>query len=159
MTAASREGETADIKRFFDSLEFDPDSKASPKSDVTKLSSLKVTEISVGSDLNAPEPEKKTDKKKADDKKKDKNGLIILTKPRPSYIESARYERVKGTIRVKANFEKDGFMPEVVVLRQLPEGLLRQALFAAIRIRFLPKIENGNPVSVVKQIEYDFDIF
>ena len=160
LTAASREGETASIKRFFDSLEFDPDSKATPKSDVAKLSSLKATEISVGSDLNEPAPPKKPDKQKsAAKKKKDKNDLIILTRPRPSYVESARHGNVQGTVRIKANFEKDGFMPEVVVLKKLPEGLLRQALIAAIRIRFLPKIENGKPVSAVKLIEYEFDIF
>ena len=159
LTAASREGETADIKRFLDSLEFDPDSKATPKSGVAKLSSLNVTEISVGSDLNTPAPPKKPDQQKPVAKKKDKNDLIILTRPRPSYVESARYGYVKGTVRIKANFAKDGFMPEVVVLKQLPEGLLRQAIIAAIRIRFLPKIENGKPVSAVKQVEYDFDIF
>ena len=158
LTAASRDGETAEVKKFLDSLEFHPDSRETPSNGAAKLSSLKVTDISVGSDLKAPEPQKKPDQKPVA-KAKDKNDLIILTRPRPSYVESARYGRVSGTVRVKAKFEDDGFMPEVVVLKQLPEGLLRQALFAAIRIRFLPKLENGRAVSTVKQIEYSFEVF
>lgn len=66
---------------------------------------------------------------------------------------------VTGTIRVRLTFAKDGFVSKIVVLKSLPEGLLRQSLFAALRIKFLPKMKDGSPETVIKMVEYKFDIY
>jgi len=153
--AGSRDGETPQIRRFLDSLLFMPGVIAN-KVNRTSFSSLQMTDIAFEIDSKKNTPIQGAAIASNPD---DKESLTILLKPRPSYTDSARTKNITGTIYLQGNFSEDGFMPEIVVMKSLPEGLLQQALFAAIRIKFLPKFKEGKPVSLVRQFEYSFSIY
>lgn len=84
--------------------------------------------------------------------------IKILRKPRPEYTENARRNNISGVIRVLALFDESGSVLQVFVLKSLGYGLDEQVLNAARGIRFEPAKRDGVPFSVVKVIEYSFDI-
>ena len=154
ITAASRNGETMAMKHFFDSIMFNSDNKTD--SAIVPFSSLRLTTI----DLKITnESEAKTGKKVETPKDNSLSSLIIISKPPPSFVDSARSRGVQGLIRMNALFSLDGFIPKIEVTKSLPEGLLRQTVFAALRIKFLPMEKDGNPQSVTKTIEYNFTLY
>ena len=108
------------------------------------------------------EDEDTKDRDPADGQKnetRDENSLRIFSIPKPGYTSSARYRGIQGEVRLKITFGNDGFIPAIAVKRALPQGLLRQALFSALRIKYLPPIENGQPVDLVRDITYNFGIY
>lgn len=161
ITAASRKGETAVMKHFFDSIIYNPNSKNQVKSEAISFSSLKVSMI----DLQFPKEEETKIEKKNEtpkiEKRKDEslNKFTIVTKPKAAFVDSARARNVQGLIRLKILFSQDGFIPKIEVIKSLPEGLLRQTIFAVIRIKFLPEEKDGVSQSVTKTIEYNFTLY
>lgn len=156
ITAASRNGETTAMKHFFDSIIFKSDTKNETNSGAILFSSLKATMI----DLRITKgSEAKTEKKIKAPKDDGLSKLILVSKPKPAYVDSARMRGVQGLIRMKTLFSQDGFMPKIEVTKSLPEGLLRQTVFAALRIKFLPEEKDGNPQNVTKTIEYNFTLY
>ena len=92
-------------------------------------------------------------------KTKIRQGLTIVSKPRPSYTEEAFAKKIMGYEKFRLAFGADGFISNIVVTQNIDDGLLTQTIFAAIRIRFLPQETNGKPETVVKKIEYGFEIY
>ena len=85
--------------------------------------------------------------------------VVVLTKPEPSYTESARQAKTKGAVVLKAVFAANGGITDVQVVSGLPFGLTEQALTAVKQIRFVPGIKNGNYVSTTLQLEYNFNLY
>ena len=161
LTAASRNGETQEIRRFLDSLGFAADTGRTQNPTSVSFSKLPNSDVAVEMHLekDAPQNRKNTlplGSAKDDDKTMKK--LVILIKQRPAYVDSARSQNISGTIRVKVTFSTDGYIPKITVLQTLPEGLLRQALFAALRMKFIPQEKNGKLESAERTIEYGFYI-
>ncbi len=92
-------------------------------------------------------------------KSSDYTEVKILTKPVPGYSDSARYRGTQGEILLAVLFDSSGEIGRVLVLKGLPNGLSERAVKAAKAIKFEPAKENGNPVSVVKRIQYNFTIY
>lgn len=158
LTVATRNGENEVMKRFLNSLSFRADTKEKPDSNIALYSSLKVTPVV----LIKAEKDKKIaadDKISTKDKVDDKSKLLIVNKPVPAYTDSARMKGVQGVIQLKTTFAEDSFIPKIEIVKVLPEGLLRQAIFAALRIKFMPEEKEGKPVAVIKTIEYNFAIY
>jgi TonB family protein len=84
--------------------------------------------------------------------------LKILSKPKPSYTNIARVNGVTGTIRLAILFAANG-KKFIILIKPLKDGLNESAIRAAREIRFEPKKVNGNPVSVVKMVEFSFTIY
>jgi len=160
LTAASRTNETPSMRRFLDSLVFKQNTKDVLDPKGVLLSKLPITQIGVEERLEK-EPVYPQVAVKPPDKPKDENIIpfTIVVKHRASYTDQARRNGIKGTIRLKPTLSADGFVPHIVVTQSLPNGLLRQALFAAIRIKFLPKENHGTFETVVATVEYGFDIY
>lgn len=156
LTAASRNGETPDAKRFLDSVKIDPrDSLA----DATLLSKLKMTEVKVFRDTDS-KPATSTPKPTATppvDPSEKK--MQILTRPRPSFTNAARSGNETGTVSFRVGFTENGGINEFVVKKELAHGLVRQCLFAALRTRMLPPEKDGKPFATKRTIEYSFAIF
>jgi len=148
------------MRRFLDSLIFVLDAKDATTGNHIKLKDLPITDIGVEMQLDS-KPFVFDPKAAAVVPPKDDSilPLAVLNKPRPSYVDTARMKAVVGAIRVKVTFAKDGFVSKIIVMKSLPEGLLRQSLFAALRMKFLPKTKDGNPETVVKMVEYNFAIY
>lgn len=160
LTTASRNGETAFMKRFLSSLKFSPNVRQTDVADSTKLSSLQITDVEIELKLDEKiSPPKKNTNQQVPIKNEAEEKFSILNKQRPAYTDSARMSGVVGTVVLRTTFSADGYVPKITVLRELPNGLLRQTLFAALRIKFLPLEKDGKAESVVKVIEYSFSIY
>ena len=163
LTAAARNGETTEMRRFLDSLEVREDtSTGSPSGQSsTPFSKLHVEDIPIEMRLE--------DAKAAADKKDPKNttprapdptvdSVVIVAKAKAAYVNAARENRDAGIIMMKMTFTENGNISKIQVLKTLPDGLLRQTVFAALRIKFLPKQKDGKPVTVALTFEYGFHI-
>lgn len=85
--------------------------------------------------------------------------LAILSKPKAGYTDSARYAAVQGTVMLAVLFSADGKTKTIIVMKPLSNGLTEQAIRAAQGIKFVPQKKDGNPVAVVKQIEYTYTLY
>ena len=84
---------------------------------------------------------------------------MIVSKPFASYTDAARSNGEQGIIRMRITFSKEGRISKLALVQTLKEGLQRQAVFAAIRIKFIPQEKNNEPLTVTKLIEYSFNIY
>jgi protein TonB len=57
---------------------------------------------------------------------------------------------------LKALFAKNGTVVRVSVVSGLPYGLTQQAIAAAKKIKFVPAMKGGKPVSMWMQLVYEF---
>jgi hypothetical protein len=156
LTAVSRKGENETIKRFFESLVFNPDTKQSAPNSGLLLSSLPTSNINLVTKNVAPfiPPDK--------NKAPDEPGVLPLAvgwKPAPSYVDNARVKGVQGEMQLRCTFAKDGFIPKIEFISLLPEGIARQVLFAALRIKFLPKEKDGVPETTERVVQYNFSLY
>ena len=85
--------------------------------------------------------------------------IVLAVKPKPAYTESARMERITGTVVLKAIFASDGSVKGIRVMSGLPSGLTEQAIVAAKKIKFIPALRNGQFVSMWMQLEYNFNLY
>ena len=85
--------------------------------------------------------------------------LNIISKPRANYTEEARKNQISGTVRVRVTFSSSGQVTGVTAIGGLPYGLTEQAIAAARQIKFTPEKHGGQPVSVNKVIEYNFNLY
>lgn len=83
----------------------------------------------------------------------------ILYREKAKYSEEARENRVQGSVVLLATFTASGQITDIRVLRGQPYGLTEEAIQVAKRIRFQPAIENGVPVTVRAQLEYNFSLY
>lgn len=159
LTAASREGETQIMKRFLDSLVFNPNSTQRNPTAI-QFAYLKVTIPEIDSN---PPPIKAPDKSSVSKPKppKDENALpiIILIKQSPSFTDSARFTGEDGIIRLRTTFSADGSITKVELNKTLGEGLLRQAFFAVLRVKFLATEKDGKPQAITRIVEYNFTLY
>ena len=157
LVAASRKGRTPAIDYFLNSLGFKPNIPQVLAPGSILISSLKAAPVTIKTKDIKP-VEKLPVSTKANDEK-DVNPFVLVNKPRPTYTDSARMNGVAGAVVLRVTFSENGFIPNFEIIKPLPEGLLRQAFFAALRMKFLPKEKGGKPISLVKIIEYHFAIY
>lgn len=84
---------------------------------------------------------------------------LIVSKPEPSYTEEARREQVTGTVVLRGVFSSSGRLTNIIALGELPSGLTEQAIIAAKNIRFIPAMKDGKYVSMLIQLEYNFNLY
>jgi TonB family protein len=85
--------------------------------------------------------------------------IVILSKPRPGYTDEARSNNVQGTVILNVTFESNGTIGAIEVVKGLEHGLAEATVEAARKITFTPARQNGNPVTVRKQLSYSFSIY
>jgi TonB family protein len=83
----------------------------------------------------------------------------VISKPEPQYTEEARKNQVVGTVILRAVFTADGSVKHILVIKALPNGLTEKSVQAAQRIKFVPAMLNGRPVSMFVQLEYSFNLY
>jgi len=83
----------------------------------------------------------------------------VLAKPEPTYTEAARNAGITGTVLLSAVFTADGKVEDILVLHGLPLGLTAQSIAVAKRIKFVPAIKEGKPVSMYMHLEYNFYLY
>lgn len=83
----------------------------------------------------------------------------LISKPEPVYPRTARREMVTGTVILRCVFAADGTVKHVLVLQSLPFGLTDVSVAAAKKIKFVPAMLDGKPVSMFMQLEYNFNLY
>ena len=84
---------------------------------------------------------------------------VILSKPEPSYTQSARRNQVVGTVSLRVVLRASGRVSDIQVVRGLPYGLTERAMKAARRIKFKPATKDGRAISQFMIIEYNFNLY
>jgi TonB family protein len=162
ITAGSRSGVTSVMRRFLDSMVFTPGNAQAVQDGTVPFSAMKIDDITVDLKLQDINPTVKSagaSPPSPSPKPAGPGSLTILNKPRASYTDDAKSHRIVGTVVLRINLTSDGFISHIDVLKALPDGLLRQCMLAAVRMKFLPKETDGQPVSIEKTVEYSFDIY
>jgi len=83
----------------------------------------------------------------------------VLSKQEPTYTERARQNQVTGTVILRCVFAADGRVKYIIVVRGLPDGLTERSIDAARKIKFVPAMRDGKPVSMWMQLEYNFNLY
>jgi TonB family protein len=92
--------------------------------------------------------------------RRDVDSLVrLIKKPEPSYTEKARQNAITGAVVLKAIFSATGKVTNIEVVSGLPHGLTERAVDAAKKIKFIPGMKDGRPVSMWMQLEYHFDLY
>ena len=94
----------------------------------------------------------------SNDGRADVTPYVIYSKPRTEYTETAIANHTEGTVRLKITFLSTGEIGNIHVVESLPDGLTEQAVEAARKIKFTPKVVNGEPVSMIMTFDYVFRI-
>ncbi|HEX8773815.1 MAG TPA: energy transducer TonB [Pyrinomonadaceae bacterium] len=83
----------------------------------------------------------------------------IVSKPVAEYTELARKNNVSGTVVLKMVLAADGTVKNIRAVVGLPYGLTERAINAARRIKFVPAMKDGLPVSQYAVLEYNFNLY
>lgn len=87
------------------------------------------------------------------------NRDVVLTEtPQPVYTNAARENSVEGTITARVTFKADGTIGKIFLVTLLPNGLNQKAIEAAKKIKFLPALKNNVPITVVREIKFNFTL-
>ncbi len=85
--------------------------------------------------------------------------IKILSKPLAGYTNLARENVEQGTVKLKVTFLSNGRIGEIKVIKGLNYGLTERAIESALNIKFQPATVEGKPITVTKQVEYNFMIY
>jgi protein TonB len=84
----------------------------------------------------------------------------IISKPRATYPEQKSGTTcVQGTVTLRVQFLETGEIGKLEVVSGLPDGFNKCAIKAAKRINFKPAMKDGKPVTVFKQVQYNFTFY
>ncbi|MFL6373527.1 MAG: energy transducer TonB [Pyrinomonadaceae bacterium] len=156
VTAAARDAQTPEMKRFLDSLQFTPGVAHDAGQDIKTFSAVPATKLEI--DLHPPVRSVPAQAKTEDLTGSDK--LVILLKPLPTFTRAARGSNTSGDILLSVTFGPAGLVTKISVHKSIGEGLLRQAVFAALRMKYLPPISGANALQpMTNRVEYSFSIY
>ena len=144
LLAMDRPGGAWERERFLSSLSFSPNLRAIPRA--PRETGIGAG-VSPGSDVGPFRTSEVEQRAR------------VLSKPEPSYTESARKFGVTGTVILRGEFSYDGQIRDLQVIKRQPHGLTEATLRAARAIKFTPAQKNGKPVSMYMQLEYNFNLF
>jgi tetratricopeptide (TPR) repeat protein len=83
----------------------------------------------------------------------------VFSKAEARYTESARSVRLQGGVTLCVALGAGGSIEHILVLRTLPFGLTGTSIEAAKQVKFTPATKDGHPVSVLTQLEYNFNLY
>lgn len=137
---------TAEVSRFFDSIQLEPTDGGIAIVEGAGLQSSRPPDSNQGEDI-AYSARYVTRK------------AVVVVKPEPAYTEEARKHQITGTVIVRCVFASSGAVTKLVAVSGLQSGLTERALEAAKQIRFIPAIKDGRFVSTHLQIEYTYNLY
>lgn len=156
LLAASRDGNNGLIDRFFSSV--DLLNKEVPFRTGTPFSKLKHSDVTM-KEADPPQPVgPSTGATKADAPDPNTKKFVLLRRFASSYVPKARSQNVSGEVRLRVYFGSDGFIPHIDVYKKLGGGLVRQTLYAALRMRYLPEEKDGKLLTISRPVTFSFRI-
>jgi len=82
---------------------------------------------------------------------------VLISKPEPGFTEEARQHNVQGLVRLSVVLSSNGQVKDPYILQTLSHGLTLKAMQAVLKIKFVPAMKDGRPVSQFATIEYSFN--
>lgn len=160
LTAINRGTKTKAFERFFSAISLSSAQTSSTKdAKIVDISSLTPTTIEQMGEVIEQNKDTKPAAISNQQIEKIENPILFLSKPKASYTEAARRAGNKGIIRLRLKFAENGAISKIGVLSSLPNGLLRNAVFSALRIKFIPQEKDNELISTTNVVEYSFDIY
>jgi TonB family protein len=86
-------------------------------------------------------------------------GITILRRVPPRYTDEARRLKISGGIAMVVEFQRDGTIGEIKIVKGLGAGLDEKAADAARQIVFLPAVKDAQLVSTRLPMTMSFDIY
>lgn len=85
--------------------------------------------------------------------------VIPLVQVEPKYPSQALSRKIEGYVVVRLNVNKEGSVSDVEVVDSDPKGVFeREAIRAAWRYKFKPKLVDGKPVEQVATLPFEFNL-
>ena len=85
--------------------------------------------------------------------------VIPLVQVEPKYPSQALSRKIEGYVVVRLQVTKEGSVSEVQVIDANPKGVFeREAIRAAWRYKFKPKLVDGKPVEQVATLPFEFNL-
>lgn len=84
---------------------------------------------------------------------------VLVLRPEPTYTEEARQKNIKGTVVLRAVLSSSGNVMNITSVKELPGGLTEKAIQAALHLRFIPAMKDGQFVSQDVRLEYNFGMY
>ncbi|MGR6873920.1 energy transducer TonB [Pseudomonas sp. HK3] len=85
--------------------------------------------------------------------------VIPLVQVEPKYPSQALSRKIEGYVVVRLQVTKEGTVSDVEVIDAKPKGIFeREAIRAAWRYKFKPKLVNGKPVEQVATLPFEFNL-
>lgn len=85
--------------------------------------------------------------------------MKLIFQPRAIYTDSARINKITGSVKLRVTFMANGGISGISVASALPFGLTEQAIAAARKIVFIPQQTGKSNNSVTRLVEYSFNIY
>jgi TonB family protein len=89
----------------------------------------------------------------------DKTPVRILSSIPAVYTDAAKKNYIEGDVTLRVTFLASGEIGAISVVSGLSYGLTEQAITAAKNIRFEPAKRNGQPITVMKTVKFNFMIY
>jgi len=87
------------------------------------------------------------------------NRPIILHRTPGRYTNAARKAKAQGVVVIAIDFQSDGTLKVVNVVKGIGFGLDEKAVAATRKIVFLPTIKDGAFVNMPSRLEYSFNLY
>jgi len=85
--------------------------------------------------------------------------VILLVQIEPRYPAQAISRKIEGYVVVRLKISKLGSVVEVDIVDSNPKGIFeREAIRAAWRYRFKPKLVDGKPIEQVATLPFEFNL-
>ena len=85
--------------------------------------------------------------------------VIPLVQVEPKYPSQALSRKIEGYVVVRLQVTKEGTVSDVEVIDAKPKGIFeREAIRAAWRYKFKPKLVDGKPVEQVATLPFEFNL-
>ena len=85
--------------------------------------------------------------------------VIALVQPKPRYPAQAISRKIEGWVMVRFNITKEGTVDSVEVVDSKPKGVFeREAVRAAWRYKFKPKLVDGKQLEQVATLPFEFTL-
>ena len=85
--------------------------------------------------------------------------VIPLVQVEPKYPSQALSRKIEGYVVIRLQVTKEGTVSDVEVIDAKPKGIFeREAIRAAWRYKFKPKLVDGKPVEQVATLPFEFNL-
>lgn len=81
----------------------------------------------------------------------------LQTRPDPTATQEALSTGISGSVILRVVFSSTGEVTNIKVVKGLPNGLTELCIEYAKKIKFIPATKDGHNVSMLMQLEYDFN--